>query len=83
MMNEWNDPARHRSMRKECNDVMKRFAAHPECNRISGTYHEGTWLVSVSAQTMNPHQRVRVEVGSPVYEHSEASNLKQRSHASA
>jgi hypothetical protein len=67
VMNEWMDPARHRSMRTECDDIEHPFASHPMCDRISGVYHEGEWTVSVSAQTMNPHQRVRVAVGIPAY----------------
>jgi hypothetical protein len=74
IMNEWNDPRRHRSMRRECDDIMNPYAAHPECNRISGLYREGVWLITVSAQTMNSHDRVHVSVGHPAYNPREESS---------
>jgi hypothetical protein len=78
IMNEWNDPRRHRSMQRECDDVMNPYAAHPACNRITGTYHEGAWFVPVSAQTMNSHQRVSVVVGVPAYNPGEPGQEKEK-----
>jgi len=66
-MNEWNDPRRHRTMRAECDDVMHPYASHPDCDRIIGKYHEGSWFVRISAQTINPHQPIKVAVGVPTF----------------
>ena len=77
-MNEWMDPSRRRSMRKACDDIEQPFASHPDCAAILGVYHEGKWLVTVSAQTKNPHQHVRVVVGVPTFAPAEEGRLRRQ-----
>ena len=74
VMREWNDPHRRRNEHAECDDIMHPFASHLQCDRISGKYREGEWFVYVSAQTMNPHQPVRVVVGTPIYKPPDADD---------
>lgn len=78
IMHEWADPHSRRNSRVACEDVMHPWATHPSCERIAGTYREGAWFVSVSAQMLNPNQPVHVSVGDPSYTTSDtAGNTKQ------
>jgi hypothetical protein len=79
IIREWNDPRRHRNERAECDDINHPYASHPECDRISGKYREGDWFVYISAQTLNPHQRVRVIVGAPIYKPHEEMDENNKS----
>ena len=64
-------------MRRECDDVMHPYAAHPGCDRISGMYREGPWLVYASAQAMNPKERVRVVVTQPAFNPASPDQTKR------
>jgi hypothetical protein len=64
-MHEWNDPKRHRAMQTKCEDITHPYDSHPECDRISGMYYKGDWIVVVSAQATN-HKPVRAFVGTPM-----------------
>jgi hypothetical protein len=79
IMHEWNDPRRRRNAHAECEDVLHPYSLQPECDRITGVYREGAWVVYVSAQTRNPNQPLRVTIGNPAYTPADPVDDNKRS----